>query len=83
VDEQILDTLDSLRDINCFKSFIRDYKISHDEVETYKVLTIKSNKIPENKQVKGKDNIFGGSNDKNPLFDVKMKKTAQSKTNTL
>lgn len=28
----------------------------------FKVLTIKSNKISENKQVKGKDNIFANNN---------------------
>ena len=27
----------------------------------FKVLTIKSNKIPESKKVKGKDNIFSGA----------------------
>lgn len=27
----------------------------------FKVLTIKSNKIPESKKVKGKDNIFAGN----------------------
>lgn len=67
VDEQLLDTLESLSDINCFGSFIKDSKTSHDEVETYRVLTIKSSKIAQNKTVKGKDNIFGNSN-QNPLF---------------
>lgn len=50
-----------------------------------KVLTIKSNKISENKKVKGKDNIFGGAD--NPMFggDNKLKpltkkKSAQEKT---
>jgi hypothetical protein len=34
--------------------------------------------MPENKTVKGKDNIFGGGNTgNNPLFDVKMKKPKQ------
>jgi len=77
VDDQLLDTLESLSDINCFNSFMRDCKTSHDEVETYKVLTIKSNKIPEHKSVKGKDNIFGNPTP-NPLFDMKMKKPTKT-----
>jgi hypothetical protein len=48
----------------------------------FKVLTIKSNKIPENKKVKGKDNIFGGSS--NPIFnDSNMKKPKMKKTETI
>jgi hypothetical protein len=44
----------------------------------FKVLTIKSNKIPENKKIKGKDNIFGGNS--NALFlDSNMKKPKMKK----
>ena len=50
----------SLEDVEHFKAFIKDYRNAYEEVEMFKVLTIKSNKIPENKQVKGKDNIFTG-----------------------
>jgi hypothetical protein len=76
VDDQLLDTLESLCDINCFNSFMKDCKRSHDEVETYKVLTIKSNKIPEHKSIKSKDNIFGNPS-ANPLFETKMKKPSK------
>jgi hypothetical protein len=55
---------------------MKDCKRSHDEVETYKVLTIKSNKIPEHKAIKSKDNIFGNPN-VNPLFETKMKKPSK------
>jgi hypothetical protein len=50
----------------------------------FKVLTIKSNKISENKKVKGKDNIFAGNSA--PLFDkglqapIHKKKTTVEKT---
>jgi len=57
-----LDTLLSLEDVENFKAFIRDYRKSFEEVEMFKVLTIKSSKITENKKVKGKDNIFAGDN---------------------
>jgi hypothetical protein len=60
IDEQILDTLQSLENVEQFQAFIKDYKNSYEEEEQYKVLTIKSNKISENKKVKGKDNIFSG-----------------------
>lgn len=60
IDEQILDTLLSLEEIESFQSFIKDFRSSFEEVEMFKVLTIKSNKISENKKVKGKDNIFSG-----------------------
>jgi hypothetical protein len=45
-----------LEDIESFKSFIKDFRSSYEEVEMFK--TIKSNKISESKKVKGKDNIF-------------------------
>lgn len=57
-----MDTLLSLEDVENFKAFIRDYRKSFEEVEMFKVLTIKSSKITENKKVKGKDNIFAGDN---------------------
>lgn len=50
----------SLEDVENFKLFIKDYRTSYEEEEMFKVLTIKSNKIPESKKVKGKDNIFAG-----------------------
>jgi len=40
----------------------------------FKVLTIKSNKISENKKVKGKDNIFAAGNNGMPdLFSKNLK----------
>ena len=50
-----------MEDVEHFKAFIKDYRNSYEEEEMLKVLTIKSNKITENKTVKGKDNIFGNS----------------------
>lgn len=38
----------------------------------FKVLTIKSNKIPESKKVKGKDNIFAAGDD-HPMFGKALK----------
>jgi hypothetical protein len=42
-----------------------------------KVLTIKSNKLSENKRIKGKDNIFAGNNDNQfgagSIFDKGLK----------
>lgn len=67
IDEQILDTLQSLDNSEHFKSFIGDYRNAHEEEERLKVLTIKSNKISENKTVKGKDNIFSSGQNKNTL----------------
>lgn len=43
----------------------------------FKVLTIKSNKISENKKVKGKDNIFSGGDA--GLFEKGLKVPAQKK----
>lgn len=43
----------------------------------FKVLTIKSNKISENKKVKGKDNIFSGGD--TGLFEKGLKVPAQKK----
>lgn len=38
-----------------------DYKASIEEEERYRILTVKTNKIPEQKKVKGaSENIFGG-----------------------
>jgi hypothetical protein len=44
----------------------------------FKVLTIKSNKVSENKKVKGKDNIFAGQ-DGPSLFDKGLKAPIQKK----
>jgi hypothetical protein len=77
IDEQILDTLQSLENVEQFQAFIKDYKNSYEEEEQYKVLTIKSNKISENKKVKGKDNIFsgqGGNLNENGLKPLPKKK---------
>ena len=51
----------------------------------FKVLTIKSNKIAENKKVKGKDNIFAGDGgasmfDKGLKAPIPKKKEVQEKT---
>jgi hypothetical protein len=47
----------------------------------FKVLTIKSNKISENKKVKGKDNIFSGDNA--GMFDKGLKLPVQKKKSTV
>jgi hypothetical protein len=44
-----------------------------------KVLTIKSNKISENKTVKGKDNIFGNSQQSNGFGDKNLKPLVKKK----
>ena len=63
-----------------FKAFIKDYRNAYEEVEMFKVLTVKSNKIPENKQVKGKDNIFaGGGGSSGGMFDKGLKPLAKKK----
>ena len=86
IDEQILDTLQSLENVEQFQAFIKDYKNSYEEEEQYKVLTIKSNKISENKKVKGKDNIFSGQgsnlneNGLKPLPKKKEVKDVKDKT---
>ena len=80
VDEQILDTLLSLEDSDSFKSFIKDYRNSYEEEEMFKVLTIKSNKIPESKKVKGKDNIFAGGAPGGDLFGQGLKAPIPKKT---
>lgn len=50
-----------------------DYKASKEEEERYRVMTIKTNKVPEHKKVKGaSDNIFGGA--KPPTFGDPLKK---------
>jgi hypothetical protein len=48
----------------------------------FKVLTIKSNKISENKKVKGKDNIFAGG-DAPTLFEKALKAPIQKKKQTV
>jgi hypothetical protein len=50
-------------------------------MEMFKVLTIKSNKISENKKVKGKDNIFAASNA--PMFDKGLQAPIQKKKQTV
>ncbi len=45
MDEQIMDTLLSFEDVDSFNQFIKDYRISHEEQEMLKVLTVKSNKL--------------------------------------
>jgi hypothetical protein len=39
--------------IENFKTLLSDYKTSQEEEERYRVLTVKTNKLPENKKVKG------------------------------
>jgi hypothetical protein len=52
----------------------------------FKVLSVKSNKISENKKVKGKSNIFAQNENHMDMFDKGLKgqvikrKTAQEKT---
>lgn len=82
VDEQLLDTLLSLEDVESFKLFIKDYRTSYEEEEMFKVLTIKSNKIPESKKVKGKDNIFAGGEASMGMFDKGLKAPLPRKPST-
>lgn len=81
VDEQILDTLMSLQEVESFKLFIQDYRTSFEEEELFKVMTIKSNKISENKKVKGKDNIFSGDNHAG-MFEKGLKAPGAKKQST-
>jgi hypothetical protein len=69
----------SLEDVEHFKAFIKDYKNSYEEEEMLKVLTIKSNKITENKTVKGKDNIFNSSQQSHSFNDKNMKALPKKK----
>lgn len=48
----------------------------------FKVLTIKSNKIPESKKVKGKDNIFAGGEAPMGMFDKGLKAPIPRKPST-
>jgi len=61
IDEQILEILHSFSDFEIFKRLILDYKSYYEEEERLKTLTIKSNKIPESKKVKGTNNIFSNN----------------------
>ena len=78
--------MQSLEDVQAFKEFIKDYRTSFEEEEQLKVLTIKSNKINENKTVKGKDNIFSNQgagsfeNGLKPLPKKKVVKEVKEKT---
>lgn len=75
----------SLSDFEIFKQLILDYRVTQEEQERHKVLTIKSNKIPENKKVKGSENIFnqGGSGfgvqGNDPLMALKNSKPSMKK----
>lgn len=69
----------SLTDFDVFKQILLDYRAAHEEEERYKILTIKSSKIPEMKKVKGaSENIFASSNEafskEKPLMMSKPKK---------
>jgi len=78
IDEQILDTLASFDDLENFKLFIKDFRNSFEEEELLQ--TIKTNKVSQNKKVKGKDNIFaGGDNHSAGLFDKGLKAPVQKK----
>ena len=75
----------SLSDFEVFKQIILDYRSTHEEEERHKVLTIKSNKIPENKKVKGSENIFSsgsagfGGQSSDPLMALKNSKPSMKK----
>lgn len=45
IEEQIMDTLQSLDSSESFKDFIADYRSTHEEEQRLRVLTIKSNKV--------------------------------------
>jgi hypothetical protein len=45
IEEQIMDTLQSLDSSESFKDFIADYRSAHEEEQRLRVLTIKSNKV--------------------------------------
>ena len=81
IDEEIYEILMSFTDFEIFKQLMLDYKSSQEEEERYRVMTIKTNKVPEHKKVKGaNDNIFGAS--KTPTFggnDLSKKKSSGPK----
>ena len=60
--------------------FIKDFRNSFEEEELLQ--TIKTNKVSENKKVKGKDNIFsGGDSHTGNIFDKGLKAPVQKKKN--
>lgn len=60
IDEQLLDMLMSFSNFEQFKHLMTDYKSYYEEEEKIKLLTIKTNKMPETKKVKGANTIFSG-----------------------
>lgn len=80
IDQEIMEILVSFSDFEVFKQLMLDYKAGMEEQERYRILTVKTNKIPEQKKVKGaSDNIFVNSKpinlEKDPL---KKKPTAKT-----
>lgn len=58
--------------------FIKDFRNSFEDEEILQ--TIKTNKVSQNKKVKGKDNIFStGENQAGNLFDKGLKAPIQKK----
>ena len=50
-------------DFKTFESLLADYRTSGEEEERYKILTVKTNKVPEQKKIKGNsENIFANAN---------------------
>ena len=52
IDEEILEILLSARDFFVFKQMLMDYQRAHEEEERYRILTVKTNKVPSAKKVK-------------------------------
>ena len=62
MDEEIYEILLSFSDFETFKAMMLDYRTAQEEEERYRILTIKTNKVPETKKVKSNtENIFANS----------------------
>lgn len=75
-----MEILVSFSDFEVFKQLMLDYKAGMEEEERYRILTVKTNKIPEQKQVKGaSENIFSSSSKPINLEKDLLKKKPSSK----
>lgn len=80
IDEEIHEILLSISDFEIFKQMMVDYKTSQEEEERYRILTIKSTKMPETKKIKSNtENIFANSQPLNLGGDVIKKKNPKKK----
>lgn len=77
IDEEIMEILISFSDFDVFKQLMLDYKAGMEEEQQYRILTVKTNKMPEQKKVKGaSDNIFAASKPLNLEKDPLKKKVS-------